>query len=148
MPTLTAIYLARHILKGICYFMKVFEYWSIAKDAQPFSLYLHNRIGLTKGVTLFVGVILQELEQYNYEQEFVCSSNLAKYWYGVNSSEYRETIKWFKKMSFATVDIVYQKTYNGSYKSTSIKINISEFCIWLQSEKGFTYECPYQNLPF
>ncbi len=129
--------------------MKVFEYWSIAKDAQPFSPYLHSRIGLTKGVTIFVGTILQELEQTNFSDEFVCSAYIANLFYGVNGSEFRETIKWFRKSSFATVGIVYQDTGMGSYKSTSIKIDFVAFCLWLQSDPSFVYQIPFNPIsPF
>lgn len=115
--------------------MELFEYWSIAKDAQPFSLYLHNRIGLTKGVTLFVGVIIQYNEKYGY---YDCTYEFAKQWHGVTKTEYSQTLKWLKSQSFAELSIIYEYGCRMTY----IKIDFVKFNEWLHKDETFCIEMP------
>jgi hypothetical protein len=119
--------------------MKTFEYWSIKYEAQPFSLYLHNRIGLSKGVTLFVGVIIQYNEHFgNYD----CSYEFAKQWHGVTKTEYSQTLKWLKSQSFADLSII----YDCGCRLTYIKIDFVKFKQWLETDKRFCFEMI--DLPF
>jgi hypothetical protein len=113
--------------------MKTFEYWSLKYQAQPFSLYLHNRIGLSKGVTLFVGVIIQENENWGY---FDSSYEFAKEWHGVTKTEYSQTLKWLKSQSFADISIV----YDYGCRLTYIKIDFVKFNSWLQTDTSFCFE--------
>jgi hypothetical protein len=119
--------------------MKTFEYWSIKYEAQPFSLYLHNRIGLSKGVTLFVGVIIQYNEFWgSYDNGY----KFANEQHAVTRTEYSQTLKWLRSQNFADLSIV----YDGGCKATSIKIDFKKFKHWLKTDKGFSFEPPI--LPF